>query len=633
MADRMLPSVKQGLLVRWEWVLCVALLGCGLSLRAEEATALSRLKTDLEYLASDRLEGRDVGTPGGAEAADYIRERFRALGLVSGVPDGSFFQKFKVKIGARVEESTFLELIAPDGTVTKLELNKDFSALIFGGSGEFDGPIVFAGYGIAADDVGYDDFAGVDLEGKVALVLRREPQEENKESKFNGTELSQHAELERKIKNCWERHASAVLVVSPPSAIAKEGEDKLVPADYLPGNNSVGVPLAQVTASVADRLLAGSSLGTLAEIEKRIDETLKPESKPLEGWRARGKFEFEKIEVETANVVGVIEGEGPHADETILVGAHFDHIGLGGPNSRNPGIQAIHNGADDNASGTVTLLELARRFAERTSPPERRIVFIAFSGEERGLLGSQHYVKKEPLFPLDKTVLMINFDMVGRLRGGKLIIYGTKTAAELEDVLTKLDESADQLAIKQVPLGVPASDHITFYRAEIPSLHLFTGTHPEYHMPTDDPPTINFEGIEQVTDFSEHLIDAFAGLDARPQFAKVEEKDPHAGLEIPSGSEVPYLGTSPDYGDEIEGVLLNGVREGSPADQGGLKSGDIIVEFDGKPVMNVRQYTMLLYGKKPGDKVTITVERGDGEGKLRKELDVTLGRRGQPQGE
>lgn len=591
----------------------------------DELSIPDRIKADVAFLAADKLEGRDVGTPGGAEAANYIRERFRALGLKSGVTDGSYFQPFKIKIGSQVTEATYLEFVAPDGTVTKLTRGTDYQPLFFGGEGAFDAPVVFAGYGISSEDPAFDEFKNVDVEGKVVLLIRREPQQDDPNSPFNGTELSRHAELDTKIKHCWQHKAAAVLLVSDHRSTSKDESDPLLKPDYGPGTASVGVPVCHLTRAWGDKLLAATPIGTLAAAEKKIDESLQPQSTVVEGWKVRGNFEFVRTQVETPKLIGVLEGEGPLADETILIGAHYDHIGMGGPNSRNPNLNAIHNGADDNASGTAALLELARRFAERGEKPRRRLVFIAFSGEERGLLGSAHYVKRDPVIPLDKTVMMVNFDMVGRLRQERLIVYGTKTAEGLEEIITKLDEKYDALRISQVPLGVPASDHITFYRQNIPSLHLFTGTHPEYHMPTDDVETLNYPGMEAVVSFAENLIDDFIAMPERPKFTKVEEKDPHAGMQLPTKGDVPYLGTSPDYGDEVDGVLLNGVREGSPADKGGLKSGDIIIELDGQAIKNVRQYTTVLYAHKPGDKVKIVVLRGD----EKTTLDVTLGKRGE----
>jgi hypothetical protein len=592
-----------------------------------------RLRQDVEFLAADKLEGRDVGTPGGAEAAQFIRDRFRSLGLLSGTKDGSYLQTFPVRVGSKVTDDSFVEIVAPDGTVSRLVRGEDYQPLVFGGDGEFDAPLVFVGYGIQSEEPAIDDFASVDLEGKVVLLVRREPQLDDPASPLAGNELSRHAELETKVKNCWQRKAAGILLVSDHHTIAKEGKDNLLTPDYIPGNSSVGVAVAHIHETLADRLVAGSTIGTMQEVQKKIDADLRSQSAALPGWKVRGKISFMRVQVETANVVGMLEGEGAGADQTILIGAHYDHIGMGGPNSRDPGLRAIHNGADDNASGTAAMLEVARRFATRPTKPSRRLVFIAFSGEERGLLGSAFYARKDPIVPLEKTAAMINFDMVGRVKENRLIVYGTKTADAFEPILSKLDEKAESLALKLVPLGVPASDHITFYRNKIPSLHFFSGTHADYHMPTDDADKINYPGMTAVADLSEALVDELLALPEPPTYVKVEETDPHAGLQIPSGTNTAYLGTSPDYGDEVDGVLLNGVRGGSPAEQGGLKAGDIIVEFAGQPIKNVRQYTSALYSHKPGDKVGIVVLRGEEGSKGRQTLEVTLGTRGKPDAE
>ncbi len=612
---------------------CLGLLLAAELVAAEELSVADRLRQDIEFLAADKLEGRDVGTSGGAEAAGFIRDRFRALGLSSGPADGSYFQTFKVRVGSQVTDESFVELIAPDGKVIKLTRGEDYQPLLFGGDGEFDAPIVFAGYGIQSEEPPIDDFAGIELEGKVVLLVRREPQLDDPQSPLAGNELTRHAELETKVKHCWQRKAAGVLLVSDHHTIVKEQKDKLLASDYIPGNSSVGVPVVHIPEKLADQIVSGSSVGSMEEAQKKIDESLKPQSAPIEGWKARGKVGFVRVQVETANVVGVLEGEGPKAGETILIGAHYDHIGMGGPNSRDPGLRAIHNGADDNASGTAVLLETARRFASRSAKPVRRLVFIAFSGEERGLLGSAYYARKDPIVPLDQTVAMVNFDMVGRVKENRLIIYGTKTAEAFEPILTRLDERNESLSLKLVPLGVPASDHITFYRNRVPSLHFFSGTHADYHMPTDDADKINYLGMKDVSDLYESLVDELLSLPEAPAYVKVEETDPHAGLQIPSGGNTAYLGTSPDYGDEVDGVLLNGVRGGSPAEQGGLKAGDVIVEFGGEVIKNVRQYTSALYSHKPGDKVTIVVLRGDDGAKERKSLEVTLGTRGKPEAE
>ncbi|MGL5098090.1 MAG: M28 family peptidase, partial [Planctomycetia bacterium] len=304
---------------------------------------------------------------------------------------------------------------------------------------------------------------------------------------------------------------------------------------------------------------------------------------------------------------------------------HFDHIGLGGSASRAGITGQIHNGADDNASGTAAVLELARRYAARAAAgrkPARRIVFICFSAEERGLLGSRHYVKNDPLAPLDSTLAMVNFDMVGRLAKEKLIVFGTKTGEGLEPLVEKLNEKY-KFQLKKEAGGIGASDHSSFYTAKIPAFHLFTGTHQDYHAPTDDADKINYDGMRRVIDYSQDLVDALVDLPERPKFTEVAS-DPHAGMEL-SGDALPYLGTIPDYGADVVGVALTGVKKDSPADKAGLKAEDVIVEFAGAPIKDVQGYTRAMQKYKSGDTVDIIVLRG--KEMTRVPLKATLGTR------
>lgn len=611
---------------RWQnWLLasCVLTLLVGQRLPAAENTAAAaRLLSDVEYLASDKLEGRGIGTTGIFRAAEHISQRFRELGLKPPTKDGGYLQRFSVAEGWKSDlQKTSLTLIAPNGEEISLELGKNYQPLVYGDEGAFDAPIVFVGYGITDEKIGYDDYAAVDVTDKVVLMMRREPQQDKADSPFDGLDVTNHSAIHSKIQNAWVHKAKAVLMVTDPFTVAKENKDTLEEADYIPNKGAATMPLAQITQDVANRLLAGTTLGDLSAAEKAIDNGLKPQSMPLEGWKAKGEYRFERISAEAANVVGVLEGEGPHADETIVIGAHYDHLGFGGQGSLAKVSNVIHNGADDNASGTAVLMELARRFAQAEKKPPRRLVFIAFSAEERGLLGSRHYVKDEPLFPLDKTIAMVNFDMVGRMNEKQLTVFGVKTGKGIEELVDQAG-AGYEMDLKKVDLGAPNSDHATFYNAEIPALHLFTGVHSDYHRPSDDTDKINTEGMALITDFSEDLITALLNVSEPPAYVKLKSNDPHAGLNLPaSKGATPYLGTIPDYAAEEEGAKLQDVIDDGPAAKAGLKAGDLIVELAGTPVKNVETYAQALYTQKPGSKIKIAVLR-DGE---RKEFTVELG--------
>jgi hypothetical protein len=321
----------------------------------------------------------------------------------------------------------------------------------------------------------------------------------------------------------------------------------------------------------------------------------------------------------TKNVVGVLEGSGPLADETIVIGAHYDHLGRGGPGSLAFLSTAIHNGADDNASGTAMVMEMARRLARRVDPLPRRLVFVAFSGEERGLLGSAHYVS-DPPYPLDKTVMMVNFDMVGRLNDkNELTLYGTGTTPGLDELVDALGK-AEGFTVKKIADGFGPSDQASFYRKNIPVLFTFTGTHKDYHRPSDDTETINFGGMSRIADFGELMILDLARRPVRPEFTRVKGQANQGAERVALRV---YLGTIPDYGGADKGVKLSGVREGSPAEKGGLKEGDIIVGLGGKPIGTVDDYMESLVRYKPGDSAEVVVERDGKETKLT----VTFGTR------
>ena len=322
----------------------------------------------------------------------------------------------------------------------------------------------------------------------------------------------------------------------------------------------------------------------------------------------------------TQNVVAILPGSDPAlAGQVIVVGAHIDHLGRSTTGALDPdAADAVRNGADDNASGTAGVLELARLFAAR--PARRTLVFAHFSGEELGLLGSQHFVEQPPV-PRDSIVAMLNFDMIGRLRSDSLIVYGTGTAREMAAVLDSAN-AALGLVVRAVPDGFGPSDHSSFYAKEIPVLHFFTNIHDDYHRATDDAARVNAAGAARVVTLAERVIREIDQRDARLTYARVAAPAPVAAR---TGTNV-YLGSIPDMGSPGgAGLRLSGVRAGSPADSAGLRAGDVIVEFDGKTVTDLQSYSDALYARKPGDVVSVVVQRGS----ERLRLQVTLGRRGQ----
>lgn len=584
------------------------------------AETIKRVGHDIEYLASDELEGRGPQTKGLEIAAEYIRDEFKKVGLKSGTEDGSFMQPFEITVGTEmVKKKTWLVLRGPEDQEMKLEVGEEFQALATGGNGGGKAEVVFAGYGISAKRENYDDYKDLETKDKVLLIIRREPQQDDDDSVFDGKRVTQHSYISTKLQVAKRQGAAAVLFVNDPFNTEKEGKDVLVKPDGF-GTVGVGMPLANLKQDVANKLLGespiktsdGKELTTVAAIEESIDETLEPVSQSLAGWTAEFEFTFGPIRVEIDNVVGVLEGKGPLANETVVVGAHYDHLGFGPFGSRRPNERAVHNGADDNATGTAAVMELARRFAAREEKPARRMVFVGFTGEERGLLGSNYYVKN-PLIPLEDTIAMINFDMIGNLRQQGLHVGGVRTGKEFPELVEKVVAGGSMKIDTSIPMG--GSDHLGFYRKGIPVIFFHTGLTDLYHTPEDDFSTINVDGVVQSIDFAEKLLAEVVDMPKRPELVQDGGRRPRAR------GGMAYLGVVPDYSAEVDGLKLTEVNAEGPAADGGLESGDVIIKIGDVAVADIQGLSTGLRKYKPGTEVEIVVKRGDEE----KTLNVKLG--------
>lgn len=583
----------------------------------------ARLRRDVTFLASDQCEGRGASTKGINLAADYIAAEFRKAGLKSPLPDGSYFQPFAMASGkAELGTSNTLSFKGPQGQQINVALDEDFRPLGLSGSGKVSAPIAFVGYGVTTANVPYDDFAGIDVAGKVVIIIRRAPRAgeatpAKPRQPFDGGYEEYHSALVTKLVNANLHKAAAVLFVSDRQQAAEQ--DELMPfARTAEGAGSAKLPAAHVHRAVIDKILAQAMDTNLSRIEEGIDRALKPHSALLPGWSVDLDFDVQHPTVPAKNVVGVAEGRGPQANETIVIGAHYDHLGYGDRGSLAKTHEpAIHHGADDNASGDTVLMELARRFGSRPGRPGRRLVFIAFSGEEAGLLGSEYYCKN-PLFSLENTVAMVNMDMVGRLRPdkqtnkNKLIVYGTGTSPSFGGLLDGLNAKYD-FKLQKVPGASMASersssDHASFYAKKIPVLFLFTGNHPDYHRPSDTSEKINVAGMHRVVDFTEEIVNQLAESPQRPQYVSVAVASP-GRVSMPAGGRMPRLGIRPSYGDEGEGILLDGVSDGGPAMKAGLKEGDRLIELGGQPVKDLDTYMVLMARQKRGQTIQVVVLR------------------------
>jgi Peptidase family M28/PA domain/PDZ domain len=585
----------------------------------KDPTATQRILQDIKYLASDELEGRGVGTRGIDRAADYVREQFQSAGLKPTLPDGGYFQSFETPNGSELAEPNRLAVQASNGDGMTLKLQKDFAPLAISGEGVINAPLAFAGYGISAPKVNYDDFAGFDVAGKAVIIMSRGPRQSadpHAPADPHAAIGSRQMDLKQKISNAASHGAVAVLFVNGPQT--GEGDaDKLMEFGEQADFRVAKIPAVQITRATADALIQPALGKNLREMQSAIDSDMKPRSGNLEGRRCTGEITVRQKLAPVKNVLGVLEGTGPHANETIVVGAHYDHLGYGEVGSMAPGAREIHNGADDNASGTTGLIELARRLSRRGALP-RRVLFAAFTAEERGLIGSDYYVKN-PAVPLEQTVTMINLDMIGRLRNDKLIVEGVGTAQEFRPLVESLNRPFG-FNLKPVASGLGPSDQTSFCLRKIPVLFYWTDYHPDYHKPSDDWDKISLDGIDRVVSLVEESVIALAAMEKRPAFVEVPMPASPAG---DSGGERAYLGTIPAFGEEVDGVMLSGVTTGAPADLAGIRGADVIVRIGELAVHNLQDMQTALETHRPGDRIKITVRRAD----ILITYPVTLGRR------
>jgi hypothetical protein len=579
----------------------------GTAAAKNEEAIEARMRKDITFLASDECEGRGIHTEGINKAADYIAAEFAKAGLRPGGPGGSYFQPFAVQGQSKLDGPSLLSLKGPLGQEIELKLGTDFQVMGLSGSGKVTAPVVFAGYGATASGIGYDDYKDIDVAGKIVVLVRHTPRWNNKDSSFDGARAAEHAGLEKKQALAEVNKAAAVLLVNDRTE-APAG-DKLMAFNQLAGATPGTIPAVQVRRGIVDMLLESSRGTALADVEKAIDRDLKPRSMPLQGWTASVATGVKRTSTPCKNIIGIADGSGPLANETVVIGAHYDHLGFGGMGSltKNPGKKEIHHGADDNGSGTTSVIELARRFGAMKERQGRRLVFMTFSGEESGLLGSRYYCNKEPMIPLADTVAMVNLDMVGRFaedketHQGKLIVEGVGTAKNFERLIDKLNPG---LLLTKKKGGLGPSDHDSFCRKNIPVLFFWTGLHSDYHRPSDTSDKINVPGMRQIADLAEKVILELASEPQRPEYVEVPNT-----FSLTPGKSGPRLGIMPSYEEDKEGVVVGGVTDGGPAAKGGLKAGDLIVEIAGKAVKNINTYTVIMSQQQVGQPVEVSVVR------------------------
>ncbi|HSP64264.1 MAG TPA: M20/M25/M40 family metallo-hydrolase [Pyrinomonadaceae bacterium] len=625
--------------------------------------SINRLQQIIAYLASDALEGRRTGTPGANDAAHYIAGEFSLLGLRPGMQMAGpgrtrgeirarYLQPFPYVASVELGKNNlfFVNPGRADDTAQFL-VGQDWMPLGFSSNGEVkSAEMIFAGYGISSAELKYDDYAVSNVKDRVAIVFEGTPDGDNPHGQFVTA-----GQIRFKAAAARAAGARALLIIASEEKLK---DDRLSRVSY-DNAGEAGIPVVVVSRQLGTRLLGTSDL-KLAE--KNADaRTAIPAATKNQGEGLANPISSSQIlrlptrlkldlstnvvrrESPSFNVVGILPGSDPKLKgETIVIGAHYDHLGRGGEGSLAPREGDIHHGADDNASGVAGLLELARMLTSQNPKPRRTIVFIAFSGEEEGLIGSNYYVN-HPIVPLQNTAAMINMDMIGRLKERKLIVGGVGTAQEWRSMIDA-DNSVQSMTVslnspisaasatlsaalpivvgangqpvvtldpaKQFDLtlnedGFGPSDHSSFYAKQVPVLFFWTGNHEDYHKPSDTADKINYEGAARVVAFVANIVRDVDRSDKRPTYtvAKSESQGRTMGFRV-------YLGTIPNYADSNDGLKLDGVRDDSPAAKAGLKAGDKIVKMAGREVKNVYDYTYALGEMKAGQEYEVEVMRG-----------------------
>ena len=565
------------------------------------------IKEHIRFLASDELKGRFSGTAEERIAGDYIKRDFEINGLKPAFGQ-SYFQEFPFIEKIELTENNSL-LFEMDGRKKSLDLFKDFITMPFSGKGKFNGQLIFTGYGISAPKLNYDDYEGIDVTNKIVVVMRYHPEHDSSKSSFDRL-----SSFRQKAITAKEKGAAGIIFIN--GFRPKNDEDNLTSLRYDGASGMKDFSVLQVKRELIDQLCKSNGLD-LAELQNKIDSSKKPSSFIFKNVNVSGETETKEIEKIARNVGAVLEGNDPVLkNEYIVFGAHYDHLGIDqamGSSMYKGTDKQIHNGADDNASGTAGVIELAEKFSSIKDKIKRSIIFLAFSGEELGILGSTNFVNN-PSVPIESIAAMLNMDMIGRLNEeSNLTIIGAGTSSQWKNILNEKNKYGFKLAFNDGGSG--GSDHQSFSNKNIPVMFFFTGTHTDYHKPSDDWDKINFSGQENVTNYIYDVAYSIDQLEKRPDYVKVEE---------PTNRGAPRsrvtVGTVPEFGYSGNGYKLSGVTEGGPGAKAGMKSGDIIIKFGPKTVNNIYDFMYAIGDYKAGDKVDVVVLREGKEVTLNVEL-------------
>ncbi len=564
-----------------------------------EEITISELKKHISTLASEEYEGRLPGSAGDSLSAAYISKQFQQAGLKTF--GGSYYQYFDVVVKVKPGEENFLQVNG-----VKYQPGEDFVPFPLSADGGAEAEAVFAGYGfnINEDSLQWDDYKGIDVEGKWLLLLMGDPEPDKSDSKF-----LEYSEIRNKILTARDKKALGILFVSGPNF---DEEDELVSMTTSRVLASAGIPVFHIKRSTADDILKSSGK-SVSSLEKALNESRSPASFKINAV-INASANLERVKVKTQNIIGLLEGADKNS--FLVIGAHYDHLGYGGEGSgsRNPDTTAVHHGADDNASGVAALIELSEKFYSVRDELQRSIIFAAFGAEEKGLIGSKFFADN---MQVDKKSIfaMINMDMLGRLdtASKSLTVGGYGTAAEYQSIFNELDSNNDNgLNLNFNKEGYGPSDHASFYAENIPVLFFSTGAHQDYHLPEDEESKINYKWQKKISDF---IYKTALKLVNYPGLLTYKEAGPKVSMGHGRRFKV-TLGIMPDFAKrDVEGLGVGGVREGGPAENGGMKKGDIITAVNGKPVKNIYDYMYRLKELKPGETINVDIIR-NGEKKV-----------------
>ncbi|HVR62297.1 MAG TPA: M20/M25/M40 family metallo-hydrolase [Polyangia bacterium] len=556
---------------------------------------------DVRYLAGPALEGRGALTHGLAAAGDYIAGRFQAAGLAPAGDGGTFFQEVGVPVGNQAGPRMAFSV---DGET--LALGEDFVPNKASASTRAVGGAVFAGYGIAVPGR-YDDYAGLDVRGKLVVCLRYGPRYDAKSGKLADAALEDAALIGRKVRAAAERGAIGIAIID--LEVGAETRGPLPALTYRAGQVGKSIASFQLSPAVVHRLWLSRLGRDFADIRQTIDETGRPVTFALPGV-VSFDVQWIKSTVRSRNVLALLPGSDPALrDEVVIVGAHYDHLGLGDEGSALDGPGLIHPGADDNASGTAAVLEIAEAFARAPTRPRRSLLFAAFTGEERGLLGSEVLAASAGTRQHWTMRAMINLDMVGRLTDNGLEIGGAPTSPDWE--ATVKAANSDGLKLNFPKRVVANSDHASFLRKNVPALFLFTGMHPDYHRVSDTWDKVNTDGLVKVARLAYRVARAVADRPAPLAFVAPSWTRGGTGAAGSHGGGV-RLGVMPDYQAE-SGLRISAVLPGGPAAAAGLAAGDVIETMGGQVVADIDAYMEILASFKPGDQTMLSVRRDGAE--------------------